>query len=72
MRNIWTIAKREFKIYFSSLWLTFDVDHIWRDRVIFALNIINLTSNPFRLQSSTRCDYRYRTMAFYWFFSAQP
>jgi len=48
MRNIWTIAKREYKIYFSSP-LAYIVMLIILSVVgiIFALNIINLTNNPF-------------------------
>jgi ABC-2 type transport system permease protein len=48
MRNIWTIAKREYKIYFGSP-LAYIVMLIMLSvvGVIFALNIINLTNNPF-------------------------
>ena len=48
MRNIWTIAKREYKIYFSSP-LAYIVMLIILSVIgaIFALNLINLTSNPF-------------------------
>jgi len=48
MRNIWTIAKREYKIYFTSP-LAYIVMLMILSvvGVIFALNIINLTNNPF-------------------------
>jgi ABC-2 type transport system permease protein len=48
MRNIWIIAKREYKIYFSSP-LAYIVMLIILSVIgaIFALNLINLTSNPF-------------------------
>ncbi len=48
MRNIWTIAKREYKIYFSSP-LAYIVMLIILSVIgwIFALNLISLTNNPF-------------------------
>lgn len=48
MRNIWTIAKREYKIYFNSP-LAYIVMLIILGviGIIFAYNLINLTSNPF-------------------------
>jgi ABC-2 type transport system permease protein len=48
MRNIWTIAKREYKVYFSSP-LAYIVMLIIMSVIglLFALNLINLTNNPF-------------------------
>jgi ABC-2 type transport system permease protein len=48
MRNIWIIAKREYKIYFSSP-LAYIVMLMIMSVIgwIFALNIISLTNNPF-------------------------
>lgn len=48
MRNIWTIAKREYKIYFSSP-LGYIVILLIVGTIggLFALTLINLTSNPF-------------------------
>ncbi len=71
MRNIWTIAKREYKIYFSSplayivMLIMFGVIGI-----IFALNIINLTSNPFGLNQAPDISVVTGPMAFMLVFSA--
>jgi len=71
MRNIWTIAKREYKIYFSSplayivMLIMFSVIG-----VIFALNIINLTSNPFGLNQAPDISIVTGPMAFLLVFSA--
>jgi len=48
MRNIWTIAKREYKIYFSST-LGYIVILLIVGTIggVFALTLINLSSNPF-------------------------
>jgi len=48
MRNIWTIAKREYKIYFSNP-LGYIVMLLIMGTIggIFALTLVNLTSNPF-------------------------
>ena len=71
MRNIWTIAKREYKIYFSSplayivMLIMFGVIG-----VIFALNIINLTSNPFGFNQVPDTTIVTGPMAFLLVFSA--
>jgi len=71
MRNIWTIAKREYKIYFSSplayivMLIIFGVIG-----VIFALNIINLTSNPFGFNQAPDVTIVTGPMAFLLVFSA--
>ena len=71
MRNIWTIAKREYKIYFSSplayivMLIIFAVIG-----VIFALNIINLTSNPFGMGQAPDATIVTGPMAFMLVFSA--
>ena len=71
MRNIWTIAKREYKIYFSSplayivMLIMFGVIG-----VIFALNIINLTSNPFGFNQAPNATIVTGPMAFLLVFSA--
>jgi ABC-2 type transport system permease protein len=70
MRNIWTIAKREYKIYFSSplayivMLIIFGVIG-----VIFALNIINLTNNPFGLNQAPDTTIVTGPMAFMLVFS---
>ena len=71
MRNIWTIAKREYKIYFSSP-LAYIVMLIILSvvGVIFALNIINLTSNPFGLNQAPDISVVTGPMAFMLVFSA--
>jgi ABC-2 type transport system permease protein len=71
MRNIWTIAKREYKIYFSSP-LAYIVMLIILSvvGVIFALNIINLTSNPFGLNQAPDISIVTGPMAFMLVFSA--
>jgi gliding motility-associated transport system permease protein len=70
MRNIWTIAKREYKIYFSSP-LAYIVMLIILSvvGVIFALNIINLTSNPFGLNQAPDISVVTGPMAFMLVFS---
>lgn len=71
MRNIWTIAKREYKIYFSSplayivMLITLGVIG-----VIFALNLINLTSNPFGQNQAPDISIVTGPMAFLLVFSA--
>jgi gliding motility-associated transport system permease protein len=71
MRNIWTIAKREYKIYFSSplayivMLIIFGVIG-----VIFALNIINLTNNPFGFNQAPDATIVTGPMAFLLVFSA--
>lgn len=71
MRNIWTIAKREYKIYFSSplayivMLIIFGVIG-----VIFALNIINLTNNPFGFNQAPDASIVTGPMAFLLVFSA--
>lgn len=71
MRNIWTIAKREYKIYFSSplayivMLLILSVIGI-----IFAFNIINLTSNPFGMGQPPDASIVTGPMAFLLVFSA--
>ena len=48
MRNIWTIAKREYKIYFSSpLAYIVMLTIMLVTGAIFALNLAYMTSNPF-------------------------
>ena len=71
MRNIWTIAKREYKIYFSSP-LAYIVMLIILSvvGVIFALNLINLTSNPFGLNQAPDISMITGPMAFLLVFSA--
>ena len=71
MRNIWTIAKREYKIYFSSP-LAYIVMLIILSviGVIFALNIINLTSNPFGINQAPDISIITGPMAFLLVFSA--
>jgi ABC-2 type transport system permease protein len=71
MRNIWTIAKREYKIYFSSP-LAYIVMLIILSviGVIFALNIINLTSNPFGQNQAPDISIVTGPMAFLLVFSA--
>jgi ABC-2 type transport system permease protein len=71
MRNIWTIAKREYKIYFSSP-LAYIVMLIIFAVIggIFALNIINLTSNPFGLNQAPDISMVTGPMAFMLVFSA--
>ena len=71
MRNIWTIAKREYKIYFSSP-LAYIVMLIILSviGVIFALNIINLTSNPFGINQAPDISIVTGPMAFMLVFSA--
>ncbi len=71
MRNIWTIAKREYKIYFSSplayivILLILSVIGI-----VFAFNIINLTSNPFGMGQPPNASIVTGPMAFLLVFSA--
>ena len=71
MRNIWTIAKREYKIYFSSP-LAYIVMLIILSVIgaIFALNIINLTSNPFGQNQAPDISIVTGPMAFLLVFSA--
>jgi len=71
MRNIWTIAKREYKIYFSSP-LAYIVMLIILSVVgiIFALNVINLTSNPFGFGEAPDVTIVTGPMAFMLVFSA--
>jgi len=71
MRNIWTIAKREYKIYFSSP-LAYIVMLIILSvvGVIFALNIINLTNNPFGFSQVPDATIVTGPMAFMLVFSA--
>ena len=70
MRNIWTIAKREYKIYFSSplayivMLIIFAVIG-----VIFALNIVNLTNNPFGISQTPDATIVTGPMAFMLVFS---
>ena len=50
MRNIWTIAKREYKIYFNSpLAYIVMLINLGVIGVIFAINIVNLSNNPFSM-----------------------
>lgn len=71
MRNIWTIAKREYKIYFSSplayivMLLILSVIGI-----VFAFNIINLTRNPFGMAQPPDAGIVTGPMAFLLVFSA--
>ena len=71
MRNIWTISKREYKIYFSSP-LAYIVMLIIFAVIggIFALNIINLTSNPFGMNQAPDATIVTGPMAFMLVFSA--
>ena len=71
MRNIWTIAKREYKIYFSSP-LAYIVMLIMLSviGVIFALNLINLTSNTFGQNQAPDISIVTGPMAFLLVFSA--
>ena len=71
MRNIWTIAKREYKIYFSSP-LAYIVMLIILSVIgaIFALTIINLTSNPFGQNQAPDISMVTGPMAFLLVFSA--
>ena len=71
MRNIWTIAKREYKIYFSSP-LAYIVMLMILSvvGVIFALNIINLTNNPFGFNQAPDVSIVTGPMAFLLVFSA--
>jgi ABC-2 type transport system permease protein len=71
MRNIWTIAKREYKIYFSSP-LAYIVMLIMLSviGVILALNLINLTSNPFGQNQAPDISIVTGPMAFLLVFSA--
>ena len=71
MRNIWTIAKREYKIYFSSP-LAYIVMLMILSviGVIFALNVINLTSNPFGMNQAPDASIVTGPMAFLLVFSA--
>lgn len=71
MRNIWTIAKREYKIYFSSP-LAYIVMLMILSvvGVIFALNVINLTSNPFGMGPPPDATVVTGPMAFLLVFSA--
>jgi len=71
MRNIWTIAKREYKIYFSSP-LAYIVMLIILSviGIIFALNVINLTSNPFGMGGAPDATIVTGPMAFMLVFSA--
>ena len=71
MRNIWTIAKREYKIYFSSP-LAYIVMLIILSVIgaIFALNIVNLTSNPFGMTQAPDISVVTGPMAFMLVFSA--
>ena len=71
MRNIWTIAKREYKIYFNSP-LAYIVMLIILSviGIIFALNIINLTSNPFGFGEAPDVTIVTGPMAFMLVFSA--
>ena len=71
MRNIWTIAKREYKIYFSSP-LAYIVMLIILSVIgaIFALTIINLTSNPFGQNQAPDISIVTGPMAFLLVFSA--
>ena len=71
MRNIWTIAKREYKIYFNSP-LAYIVMLIILGVVgaIFALNLINLTSNPFGQNQAPDISIVTGPMAFLLVFSA--
>jgi len=71
MRNIWTIAKREYKVYFSSP-LAYIVMLMILSvvGVIFALNVINLTSNPFGMNQAPDASIVTGPMAFLLVFSA--
>jgi ABC-2 type transport system permease protein len=71
MRNIWTIAKREYKTYFSSP-LAYIVMLIILSVIgaIFALNLINLTSNPFGQNQAPDISIVTGPMAFLLVFSA--
>jgi len=71
MRNIWTIAKREYKVYFSSP-LAYIVMLIILAvvGVIFALNLVNLTSNPFGVNQAPDVSIITGPMAFMLVFSA--
>jgi ABC-2 type transport system permease protein len=71
MRNIWTISKREYKIYFSSP-LAYIVMLMILSviGVIFALNVINLTSNPFGMNQAPDASIVTGPMAFLLVFSA--
>jgi ABC-2 type transport system permease protein len=70
MRNIWTIAKREYKIYFSSP-LAYIVMLIILSviGIIFALNVINLTNNPFGFNEAPDATIVTGPMAFMLVFS---
>lgn len=70
MRNIWTIAKREYKIYFNSP-LAYIVMLIILGVVgiIFAYNLINLTSNPFGSRQAPDISIVTGPMAFMFVFS---
>ena len=70
MRNIWTIAKREYKIYFNSP-LAYIVMLIIFAVIgaIFALNIINLTNNPFGANQAPNATIVTGPMAFMLVFS---
>lgn len=71
MRNIWTIATREYKVYFSSP-LAYIVMLILLGVIglIFALNIINLTDNPFGMGQAPDITIVTGPMAFMLVFSA--
>lgn len=70
MRNIWTIAKREYKIYFNSP-LAYIVMLIILGVVgiVFAFNIISLTSNPFGSRQAPDISIVTGPMAFMFVFS---
>lgn len=70
MRNIWTIAKREYKIYFSSP-LAYIVILIILSVVggVFALNLISLTTNPFGAAQAPNTTIVTGPMAFMFVFS---
>jgi len=71
MRNTWTIAKREFKNYFSSP-LAYIVMLIILGVVgiIFVLNLLALTSNPFGMGGAPDTGIVVGPMAFLMVFSA--
>lgn len=70
MRNIWTIAKREYKIYFNSP-LAYIVMLIILGviGIIFAYNIISLTSDPFGSMQAPDITIVTGPMAFLFVFS---
>jgi ABC-2 type transport system permease protein len=71
MRNIWTIAKREYKIYFSSpLAYIVILTILGIVAIIFAYNIINLTNNAFGFSQVPDITIFTGPMAFMLVFSA--